>query len=514
MTATADLGSEQTLRLEWLSRFTDIRNQAIARAARPDYEDWLEHVRPAAGCTRPIRLSGSMATIDAGTGRLLHETSTAGMPDGMLYKPCGNRRERVCPHCSARYKRDAYQVVKTLMVGGKGVSEQVATHPAVFPTFTAPSFGEVHTRYVERHTCRDRRLCDCRPEPCHARRNPTVCPHGVPIVCFARHESADRRLGTPLCVGCYDYDGQAVWNVMSGELWRRTTITIRRRLRQLAQARGLTGVTTTTIGQDGQVRTRRVSPVRVTYGKASEMQRRAVIHFHVICRLDGIDPADPTAVVPPPAELDAQDLKQVIEDAARSVEFTTPPHPANPDGWLIRWGDQLDVKLITVAANGEITDEQVARYLAKYATKSTEATGYTSARLDRTDLGTLDLYATHPERLAYASWMLGRYADWRRLRRWAHQFGYGGHPFTKSRTHRVTFSLLRQARRDYVRALTTGPESSGRLPEPPTTLVVSFLEFVGSGWLTPADAMLANTSAALAREHQQAARQHLAALAA
>ncbi|MDT5041615.1 MAG: hypothetical protein QOE51_2600, partial [Actinoplanes sp.] len=48
----------------------------------------------------------------------------------------------------------------------------------------------------------------------------------------------------------------------------------------------------------------------------------------------------------------------------------------------------------------------------------------------------------------------------------------------------------------------------------PTTLVVNFLEFVGAGWQTPADAMLANTSAALAREHQQAAREALQTMAA
>ena len=48
----------------------------------------------------------------------------------------------------------------------------------------------------------------------------------------------------------------------------------------------------------------------------------------------------------------------------------------------------------------------------------------------------------------------------------------------------------------------------------PTTLVVNFLQFVGAGWKTPADAMLANTSAAMAREHQQAAHEALLAMAA
>jgi hypothetical protein len=75
------------------------------------------------------------------------------MPDGVIYKPCGNRRESVCPSCSQLYKRDAYQIVRAGLVGGKGVPERVAHHPAVFPTLTAPSFGTVHTRNVKRHTC-------------------------------------------------------------------------------------------------------------------------------------------------------------------------------------------------------------------------------------------------------------------------------------------------------------------------------------------------------------------------
>jgi uncharacterized Zn-finger protein len=93
------------------------------------------------------------------------------MPDAVIYKPCGNRRATVCSHCSKVYQRDAYQIVRSLLVGCKGVPETVSQHPAVFPTLTAPSFGEVHTRVAQRHTCTDRRRCDCRPDPCHARRD-------------------------------------------------------------------------------------------------------------------------------------------------------------------------------------------------------------------------------------------------------------------------------------------------------------------------------------------------------
>jgi hypothetical protein len=192
---------ELALRLQWMTRSADVRQQAIARAARPDYPAWLTHVKAASACTRPVRLAGTIATIEAATGRILAEVSTAGMPDGVIYKPCGNRRESVCPSCSRRYQHDAYHVVRSGLVGGKGVPEQVAHHPAVFPTFTAPSFGEVHTRVVKRHTCARRKDCDCRSEPCHARRDLTVCPHGVRLACYARHDHDDRRLSRPGFVG-------------------------------------------------------------------------------------------------------------------------------------------------------------------------------------------------------------------------------------------------------------------------------------------------------------------------
>jgi hypothetical protein len=92
--------------------------------------------------------------------------------------------------------------------------------------------------------------------------------------------------------------------------------------------------------------------------------------------------------------------------------------------------------------------------------------------------------------------------------------GFGGHFLTKSRRYSITFALLRDQRIVYRRTQTSGPERDATDAGEPTTLVVNFLQFVGAGWKTPADAMLANTSAAMAREHQQAARKHLQTLAA
>jgi len=68
-----------------------------------------------------------------------------GVVSGYGGSPCGNRRESVCPPCSQVYKRDARQLVKAGLAGGKGVPESIAAHPCVFATLTAPSFGPVHT---------------------------------------------------------------------------------------------------------------------------------------------------------------------------------------------------------------------------------------------------------------------------------------------------------------------------------------------------------------------------------
>jgi len=152
MTATL-VSSPDTFLLGQLARSVDIRHQALVRAADPDFPAWLGHVRAAAKCSRPIRLRGEMLTVEAMTGRVLSATHTDGLPDGVIYKACGNRRESVCPACSTVYKRDAFEIVRSLLIGGNGVPDSVAGHPAVFPTLTAPSFGEVHTRYVRNHSC-------------------------------------------------------------------------------------------------------------------------------------------------------------------------------------------------------------------------------------------------------------------------------------------------------------------------------------------------------------------------
>ncbi|MGC4853718.1 replication initiator [Micromonospora sp. DT4] len=476
---------------------------AFTRATQPNYFGWLEHVRAAAGCTRPIRLAGSLYTVDSSTGRVLDQRHTDAMPDAAIYTACGNRRSRVCPSCAQTYQRDAFQLLRAGLVGGKGVPDSVASHPAVFATFTAPSFGTVHARVVKRHTCRNRRRCDCRAEPCHARRDAGLCEHGRPAVCWARHEAADTALGQPLCLDCYDHDHQVVWNIFSGELWHRTKQAAERHLAKLARRRGIPRVDVVTAS--GNIR--KVPPVRLSPGKVAELQARGAVHFHAIARLDGVDGQDPDAVVPPPAGFGVDELLDALRYAARHVAFRTPTHLDRPEGWPITWGKQVDLEPITTDGTGDVTDGMVAGYLAKYATKSTEATGHTSTRLTAESIGDYaDPDGDHTARLIDACWRIGRptgtpvplserprdhrprpgFVDrwecpdcgthtrypacpvcvaqrqaaldtkpasraqatnpYARLRRWAHMLGYGGHFLTKGRRYSVTFQLLRDTR--------------------------------------------------------------------
>ena len=490
------------------------RGSAIHRAERADYSRWLNHVGSAKGCVRPVRLHGRIHTLDQASGEVLTTRNTATMPDGVVYIPCGDRRAEVCPACAELYRADTYHLIKSGLVGGKGTPESVAQHPAVFATFTAPSFGAVHTRVTDPKTGR--------VKPCRMRRAAILCEHGQPTWCTARHGEHSRRLGTPLCAECYDYPGHVVWNAFASELWRRTTQTLRRFAAQLGKTRGIT--------------------LDVSFGKVAEYQHRGLVHFHAIIRLDQRDPTDPTAILPPPPDTSAIDLDQLIMQAATGTAFQTPPHPgsrrvpAHPAGWTITWGQQLVNRPLTRVGNTAITEEMVAGYVAKYATKSTEVTGHTSRRLTN---DTIDHYAddaTHTGTLIATCWDYGanphdpgtpdghggwwypaetdtdtliQRQQWKhtygKLRRWAHMLGFGGHFTSKSRRYGPTRKHLKGIRRSYQRSQQLLQRSTHRtvehLAEPDTTLVVGELTYAGIGWLTPGDAELAITAAAKAREH-------------
>ncbi|MPY97952.1 MAG: hypothetical protein GEU97_08120 [Actinophytocola sp.] len=476
----------------------------VERARRPGYSMWLAHVAPAAACSRPVRLrlDAEWHSTD-GRSSELHRVSNE-MPDGLFYVACKNRRATVCPACAETYRQDTYHLVKAGLLGGKGVPDTVTEHPCFFVTLTAPTFGPVHSRNVGSNG---------RVKPCRVRRRLEACEHQRVLSCWHRHDADDTRLGEPLCRDCYDYQHQAVWNLHAAELWRRTTIALNRSLKAAAKTRGVR--------------------VRLSYAKVAEYQRRGVVHFHALIRLDGYDTNSPESIITPDAAITPELLRAYIEDAARSTSFTTRPHPHNRQGWNIAWGEQLDIRPVhlrpaDVNDAGTLTTDAVAGYLAKYATKATEEAGHTSRRLSEIDIIRLtEQQDTHQTRQLQACWSLGRRpfyitkvrdreewdSTWGKLCKWAHMLGFGGHFSTKSRRYSTTLGALRAVRRAYQRG--EQPEFPAQQPardddqDGDDAAVTLIWSFDGAGWLTTGDAALANTSAAMARERRQTAREEI-----
>jgi hypothetical protein len=208
-----------------LRTLSELEQAIVARITRSDYRRFEAQLRSSGYCARPVRLRGGVQVCD-GHGARRQVWSTDGEPDELLRKACGNRREAICGPCSAVYRGDAWQLVAAGLRGGKGFPETASSHPAVFATLTAPSFGVVHAHLLGP----DGQGLRCRP-----RRDAPVCPHGVPLCCSKIHGPDDPCLGEPLCLACYDYDAAVIFNNVLGELWRRTMIDLPRKLAKLTQ---------------------------------------------------------------------------------------------------------------------------------------------------------------------------------------------------------------------------------------------------------------------------------------
>jgi hypothetical protein len=406
-------------------------------------------IRHTGGCLQPVLLRGRADYIDGGTGELLHRYNTVHEPGGVLPIACKTRRASRCPPCAEVYRADTYQLIHAGLTGGKGIPATVADHPCVFVTLTAPSFGAVHARRE-----RDGRVVACRP-----RRQGPSCPHGIHLSCTEKHTRGDNRLGEPLCPDCYDYTGSVLFNACAPELWRRFTITLRR---TLARQAGLTGKAF-------------AAQVRVSYAKVAEYQRRGVVHFHAIIRLDGL--AGPTTA--PPSWTTLGLLTAAIDQAARAVYVKTPAAPGLPARTLA-WGREHDTRPVTTT--GEVTDTEVAAYVAKYATKAAECTGTLDRRITPADrLADLPV-REHARRHIAECIRLGKLPQLSglRLAAWAHMLGFRGHFSTKSRTYSITLGALRADRaahqREYAIAAGLQPDL-----DTDTTLVLTDWHFAGRG---------------------------------
>jgi hypothetical protein len=435
-------------------------------AGSADFDRWQEQIKRTGGCADPIRLTGATKTLDRGTGQVLHAYSTDQEPGGMLRLACGNRRASRCPACAWTYAGDTYHLIRAGLVGdpNKGTPHTVRDHPRVFATLTAPSFGPVHNR-----------------------------PGNRPCACGARHTDDAPELGTPLDPATYDYAGAVLWNNHASELWRYFTIYLRR---EIAKRAGLT-----------QKAAREQS--RLSFGKVAEYQKRGAVHFHAVIRFDGPEGPD----TPPPAWATLNLLTDAISAAAARVEVAVPPAGGQPARTL-RWGTQVDVRSIKAFDEGEeITEQAVASYLAKYATKAAETTGTLDRRVGNKEAAVLLGVPDHPRRLIEACLDLHALYPDRKLRDWAHMLGFRGHFSTKSRRYSTTLGALRQIRADYRAAQQRealglpGPEHD----QDDTVLVLADWQYAGHGH-SPGESVLAASIARDLQLNRETARQELAAL--
>src|SRR5699024_1668122 len=132
-----------------------------------------------------------------------------------------------------------------------------------------------------------------------------------------------------------------------------------------------------------------------------------------------------------PADLTADSLAGDIRDAAQAATCEGPAIDDVSAPRNLRFGAQIDTRPVDAldcrdSPGLELSAEQVAGYIAKYATKSI------------TDEHGQDMSA-HFRRLRTAVWQLADQAQpdgpYARMDRWVHMLGFRGHFSTKSRVY-------------------------------------------------------------------------------
>ncbi len=316
----------------------------LARTLAPGLTDWLTHAaRPAAApapsaCTAPPPPSTPHRPH---RGCVRHRDPARRRPLQSLRQP----PRLVCPACAGTYRRDAYQLLARRPRGGKGIPDTVVPAP-----------GRV--RHLHRTVLRHR------PHP--HRRASTTCTNRQPLRLPPRTLPRPPRppgsaptaarclLGpprpppTPVSVSRCAWTATTTTTKSSGtstpaELWHRTKQAIERHLPARPHAASPASSHTT-----GIVRCRRSGSPR----QSRRIQRRGVVHFHALFRLDGIDPDDPTAITAPPPGLTAdRPHRRSSPHAAATTGFTTPGAPRPARGWPITWGDQATAATPTSASS-------------------------------------------------------------------------------------------------------------------------------------------------------------------
>lgn len=434
-------------------------SQMVRRASTAGFDQWWRRAESVGFCAHPIQLAG----VDR-FGRAQ-----------VVWTRCNNRRAHICPSCSDLYARDTWQLVHAGAAGGRhNVPAGVSVRPQVFLTLTAPSFGPVHG--ATGTVCREQRHTG----------QPQRCVHGKPLSCNHIHNHTDPLVGQPLCGPCYDYLSHVLFSWHLPELWRRFTIALRRAVRRELKV----------LGVDPDL-------VRVSFVKVVEMQARAVPHIHALIRLDPTNDESTASGEPKSygraasggaesrhlteprwqSPITATALAGIVHRAAAGVAITVPdPHravaghtihtPGDDDtaaAVAVRFGTQIDTQSLTAESSvihsdsdagpaSGLSARRVARYLAKYVTKSLQDFGIAARRLSTEAIAALDV-TEHIRSILFAIAALDHHAaidairesPWTGIGRWLHTLGYRGHITTKSRHYSTTMTALRIHRAEWTR---------------------------------------------------------------
>ncbi len=231
---------------------------------------------------------------------------------------------------------------------------------------------------------------------------------------------------------------------MPPELWRRFTIALRRLLRRRLRALGESPPTA----------------ARINFVKVTEMQRRAIPHFHAVIRLDEPPQPGQAPPTPPKSSITATDLALLIHQAASGVALTVaaPAHGAEISSRVIQFGTQTDARPLRSDSSdcgGGATPRQSRRsvpaYLAKYVTKSVADFGVGGVRR-MSPLAVPDLdVPTHIRAILTTILDLADHGAYSEIDRWLHTLGFRGHITTKSRLFSTTMSALREHRAEWTR---------------------------------------------------------------
>lgn len=306
--------------------------------------------------------------------RLVRSDLASGEPaaDRVLYVRCGSRRAVICRHCARLYRRDA------LLIAESGY--RPAT-PYTVLTLTAPGFGpQHHVAFARPRRCTPRRRCP----NCHAE---------VPV-CRRVHRADDACAGAPVC-DCFDYFSAVRWNQHVSALFAETM----RRLNALHRGTG-----------------------RLDYLAVREVQRRGLVHLHIIIR----------------GALDERAARAVIADAEVAG---------------CRWGANCDVSLVPADDRSNLTRR--FRYLAKYIAKRgtdfiVPSDGPVAEHLARMR-AVAALLARRPDCDCQSGYPMEPLPghECRSCRRSTVGLGYAGHTVTKSHGWGLSFKALKATRRTW-----------------------------------------------------------------